>query len=31
MLQYRYTNRKDEILDTESTSNLFMVGLNYRR
>lgn len=31
MFQYRYTNRKDEILDTESTSNLFMVGLNYRR
>lgn len=31
MFQYRYTNRKDEMLDTTSTSNLYMVSLNYRR
>ncbi len=29
--QYRYTNRKDETQGVTSTSNLFMVGLNYRR
>jgi hypothetical protein len=31
MFQYRYTNRKDEMLDTTATSNLYMVSLNYRR
>ena len=31
MFQYRYTNRKDETLGTEATSNLYMVSLNYRR
>jgi len=31
MLQYRYTNRTDESTGNDSTSNLFMVGLNYRR
>ena len=31
MFQYRYTNRKDEVTGFDSTSNLFMVGLNYRR
>jgi predicted porin len=29
--QYRYTNRKDETQGVTSSSNLFMVGLNYRR
>lgn len=29
--QYRYTNRKDETLATTSTSNLYMLSLNYRR
>lgn len=29
--QYRYTNRKDETLGVTSTSNLFMLGLNYKR
>jgi hypothetical protein len=29
--QYRYTNRKDETLGTTSTSNLYMLSLNYRR
>jgi hypothetical protein len=29
--QYRYTNRKDETGGETSTSNLFMLGINYRR